>query len=298
MQYRSKVHEDKNANYHTPEPKYDLMDQNYFKNALVAMNNLVARANTKWTLEETKLFLCALSKVKTRDQDNWVMMPKRDILKTLGIDATNASKLRQKFANVVKKSYLQIDGPTEEEWFDGVLLTSVKSTKKEIGVKFNDEYLPLLDQLDTHFTEFYLDQITSLTHKASYNLYVYLVSWYNKAYQKNIVQIPKKNLDKIFNLKPGQYWRDYDDPDKRKFDWHLFEKYALIPAVAEINGRVTCDLEIHQFNKVKDGKFVLGYEFEYDFHDELDIIQDPRHQDSKKVSLIPPHEVIEEVTSK
>lgn len=277
MEYRTKIHQKDDPIDNVPV-EFELINQNYFTNALVVINNLVARATTKWTLEETKLFLCAVSKVKTRDKDNWVVLPKKDIIKAIGIEPTEISKLRNKFANVVKKSYIQLNGPTSEEWHDGVLLTDVKSTKREVAVRFNDTYLPLLDELSGHFTEFYLDQVTGLKRKASYNLYVYLTSWHNKKYSVNTYSIAKKDLDKVFNLKPGQYWRNYDDPDKRKFDWASFEKKCLIPAIQDINGRYTCDLEIINCWKATDGHHVLGYGFQYAYYDDGDIHRDPRYK--------------------
>lgn len=62
-------------NIKQPELKYP----NSLDNALIVVSNLIARASTKWTLEETKMFLCMVSKVKTRDRDNWVTVSKKDL---------------------------------------------------------------------------------------------------------------------------------------------------------------------------------------------------------------------------
>lgn len=62
------------------QDKYSL-NENMFNDALVVISNLIARATTKWTLEETKLFLCSVSQIKTRDKENWVTMPKRILQK-------------------------------------------------------------------------------------------------------------------------------------------------------------------------------------------------------------------------
>ena len=76
--------------------KYKLSD-NMFNDALVVISNLIARATTKWTLEETKLFLCSVSRIKTRNKECWVTMSKRDIAEKLEIDPTNRSKMRDMF---------------------------------------------------------------------------------------------------------------------------------------------------------------------------------------------------------
>ena len=159
-----------------------ILSNNEFDNALVVISNLIARATTKWTLEETKLFLCSISKIRTRDKDCWVTMSKRDIAEKLDIDPTNRTKMREMFKRMVQKSYVEIDGDGDLEYLDGVLLTGIKSTKKEISVRFNDTYMPLLDQLSAHFTEFYLEYVKDFSRLSSYNLYVYLCSWHDPDY--------------------------------------------------------------------------------------------------------------------
>lgn len=246
--------------------KYELSD-NMFNDALVVISNLIARATTKWTLEETKLFLCSVSQIKTRNKDNWVTMPKRDIAEKLDIDPTNRAKMREMFKRVMQKSYIQIDGETEDDWDDGFLLTQLKSTKKDISVRFNDTYIPLLDQLSTHFTEFYLDYVKDFTRLSSYNLYVYLCSWQDSNYQVQNKKIAKRDLAKVFNLKEGEYWRNYGK-ENAKFHFADFEKKVLNPAIEEINNLKTCDMHILSCEKVKKGKFVLGYDIHYTFVDE------------------------------
>ena len=246
--------------------KYELND-NMFNDALVVISNLIARASTKWTLEETKLFLCSVSRIKTRNNDCWVTMSKKDIAEKLEIDPTNRSKMRDMFKRVMLKSYIQIDGETEDEWDDGCLITQIKSTKKDISVRFNDMYIPLLDQLSSHFTEFYIDYVKDFTRLSSYNLYVYLCSWQDSNYQVQNKKIAKKDLPKIFNLKEGEYWRNYGK-ENAKFHFADFEKKVLNPAIEEINKLKSCDMHILSCDKVKNGKFVLGYDIHYTFVDE------------------------------
>lgn len=260
------------------EQKYELDEQqtkqpilmypNSLDNALVVVSNLIARATTKWTLEETKMFLCMVSKVKTRDKDNWVTVSKKDLSEKLGIDASNKPKMREMFRRMVSKSFIDFDGKTEEEWMSGVLLISIKSTKKDISVQFNPTYIPLLDQLSNHFTEFYLDSILDFKHMASYKLYVYLVSWakYIIGETEHTI-IPKNKIHKVFGLKETDYWRNYGK-ENAKFHFADFEKKVLNPAIQEINELKACDMHILGCDKKKDGKYVLGYEIEYIFVNE------------------------------
>lgn len=246
------------------------LDQNTLDNALVVISNLIARATTKWTLEETKLFLCAVSQIRKRDKENWVTMRKKDIADKLNIDSKNRNKMRETFKKVVLKSYVQFDGETEDDYLDGVLLTNVKSTKKDISVKFNETYLPLLDQLSSHFTEFYLEYVKDFTHLSSYNLYVYLCSWHDPDYLIQNRKIAKRELPQIFNLKEKDYWRDYGT-EKARFHWADFEKKVLNPAIKEINqlnSEGKCDMRIESCTKIKKtSRQVLGYDIKFSFTD-------------------------------
>ena len=244
--------------------KYELSN-NMFNDALVVISNLIARATTKWTLEETKMFLCSVSQVKRRDKDNWVAMSKREILEKLDINPDNGTCLRQTFKKMMQKSYIQLGD--DEKWDDGFLFTRVRSDKKNIYIRFEETYLPLLDQLSSHFTDFYLDYVKDFTRLSSYNLYVYLCSWQDSNYQVQNKKIAKRDLAKVFNLKEGEYWRNYGK-ENAKFDFPYFERRVLNPAIEEINNLKTCDMHILSCDKVKKGKFVLGYDIHYTFVDE------------------------------
>lgn len=243
------------------------LSDNELDNALVVISNLIARATTKWTLEETKLFLSSVTQIGKRDSNNWVKLSKRDIAEKLDIERTNRPKLREMFRKMMTKSYVQIDGNTEDEWIDGFLMTQVRSDRNNVYVKFEEYYLPLLDQLSSHFTEFYLEYVKDFSHLSSYNLYVFLCSWHDPDYLIQNKKISKKELPKVFNLKEGDYWRNYGT-DKARFHFADFEKKVLDVAINEINelsAQGKCDMYIESCDKVKNGKFVLGYDIRYSF---------------------------------
>lgn len=241
---------------------------NVLDNALVVVSNLIARATTKWSVEETKLFMCFLSQIKTRDEDGWVRLSKQDVIQYLEYATENGSSwLRQKIKSVMKKSFIQIDGETEEEWDDGFLITRVRSDRYNLYVKFEKSYLPLLDGLANHFTEFYLDYVKEFKYLSSFKLYVYLLSCSNPDYSYKNWKIRKKDIPKVFGLKDSDYWRNYGKENAR-FHWSDFEKNILKPAISEINdlnAKGKCDMQIIEWKKMKKGRFVLGYDIMFCF---------------------------------
>lgn len=245
-------------------PAPDFQDIGPFKGAVVTVNNLVARATTRWTLEESKLFMCAVSKIDTRNEEGWIRLPKSSLARTIGMDPKDSSKLRTKMKSVMRKSEISLEGPTADDWEEGLLMIGARSDRKNVYVRFDSYFMPLLQYMKGElFTRFDLSSILGFRHKSAYNLYLYLASWHDCRYTENKRNIPKSELSKVFNLKEGQYWRKYGTPEQ-KFDWPYFERRCLLPAIEDINGNPECDLFIDKWEKAKspeDKKTVLGYQF-------------------------------------
>lgn len=237
-----------------------------YENALAVMDNLVARATTRWTLTESQLFICALSKIKTRDEKGIVKLPRAQTMKMLGIDSKNSKHLKDVVKGVMDKSFFQFDDGSS--WEMGFLVNKARTDRWNIYIRFDEDYLPLLDNLSERFTSVYVESIASLSHKASYNLYMHLMSWADPGYMHQNRPISKKEIQKIFNLKGGQYWRNYGKQNAF-FDWSLFEKRCLLPAIEDINSQHgKSEIVIDSWKKVKDGKYVLGYDIGYYLVDE------------------------------
>ena len=259
-------HKDEVTDVITPSKDFQYLGG--FRNAVVVVNNLVARATTRWTLEEAKLFMLAVSQIEMRDEDCWVRLRKKDIISSLGLDPRKSTDLRRKLVNVKDKSQIELEGPTADDWEAGNLIRRVKTDRYYALVQFDDYYLPLLHYVkDQLFTKFEVQSIVGLKHKSSYNLYLYLTSWHNANYLVNKRNVGKNDLAKVFNLLPGQYWRNWGT-DKAKFHWSDFERFCLNPAVEDINSNPNCDMHIDKAMKVKDPsnmKTVLGYTFEWHY---------------------------------
>ena len=69
----------------------------------VVMDNLLARATTKWTLEETKIFLLAVSRIQEIDENYEVKLNKKEVMTFLEIDPRNGSLLRQMVKRIAEK---------------------------------------------------------------------------------------------------------------------------------------------------------------------------------------------------
>ncbi len=256
----------KDAEIFAPAPEFGYVGG--FEKAVAVVSNLIARATTQWNLEESKLFILAVSQIETRDEECRVKFRKKDVINALRIDPRKTNELRRKLTNVKDKSQVELHGPGASDWEVGNLIIGVKTDRNYVSMQFNPYYLPLLHYVkDRLFTKFEIQNVMGFRHKASYNLYLYLTSWHNHNYLVSARNINKSELSKVFNLKEDQYWRNYGT-DKAKFAWHDFEKYCLNPAIEDINSNPFCDMKIDSWMKVKDPrnmKYVLGYAFKWHY---------------------------------
>lgn len=239
------------------------MAGNDLENALVVMHNQLARKQTKWNARETKLFFTALSQIKWRDSENWVRLPKVDIVEKLGLDPRHSNELRSMFHSVMRKSLIKFDGSTEEEWDDGFLITNIKSTKKEMFVQFNSVYLPLLDKLETHFTMFHLENVIGFKSKYAIVLFHDLKSRYNPEGVINHWRYKLDELKYLFNVQEGEYIRK-TGRNKGIFDTANFKIKTLDRAVEEINKDVVrSGMHIENVEVLKHRGRVVGYDIAF-----------------------------------
>lgn len=230
---------------------------------MAVMHNFIARAVTRWSLEEAKFFICALSQIGTHDENGWVKLSKRDLNRVLEYKKRSSEWLRRITSNIAQNSWVHFE--TETGWDDGFLINRTRADRWNVYIRFEKDYLPLLEKLTSHFTTVYVESIAKLNHKSSYSLYLYLKSWADPKGRVSHRYIYKKDIHRVFNLTPGSYTKN-PGTDKERFDWYSFEKYCLIPAVEDINKNEKGEIEIFEIKKLKSGKnsrYVNGYSFAF-----------------------------------
>lgn len=244
------------------------LSKNELDNALVVMANTLARKQTRWNARENKLFLTALSQIKRRDSENWVRLSKADVVAKLDIDPRDTNKLREMFLSVMHKSMLKFDGPTEEEWDDGFMIIQIRTTKKDVFVRFNSTYLPLLDQLESYFTMFKLDNVTGFKSKYAIVLFQDLKSRYDNSAIINHWRYTLDELKYLFGIKEGEYVRN-TGRKTGSFDTANFKAKTLDIAVEEINkDPLRSRMHIENVETLKFRGRVVGYDIAFCLVDE------------------------------
>ncbi len=187
---------------------------------IVKQNDLIQRSRFNLTLQEQKILLYIISKIKPTDTElldyelNII-----DFCNVIDIDYKNGAytKIKKVLKNLADKSFwLNIDEKNELliRWFSHIHL------QKDVGVvnvKLHDELKPYLLQLKEHFTYYELYYILNFRSKYSVQLYELFKSYeYIKSLENDI-----NNLQETLQC---NYTRFVD-----------FKRYVVEPALKEIN---------------------------------------------------------------
>ena len=268
---------------------------------MAVMHNFIARAVTRWSLEESKLFICALAQIGSHDENGWIKLSKKDLNRVLEYKKRSSKWLRRITKNIALNSWLHFE--TETGWDDGFIVNRTRSDRWNVYIRFEKDYLPLLEKLTSHFTTVYVESIARLNHKSSYSLYLYLKSWADHTGRISHRYIYKRDIHSIFNLDAAAYIKKVGG-GKEKFDWYNFEKYCLIPAVEDINKNERGEIEIFEIKKIKSSKnsrYVDGYYFTFRINNNfINSLKNPksiayRRKECSKVLITDPLPSFEEV---
>ena len=237
---------------------------NSLDNSIITMANTLARKQTKWSVNETKLFLTAISQINSRDDHNWITLKKSDVIAKLQIDPRHTNTLRDLFKQVALKSWISFG--TDDSWNDGFLIIKSKSSRNTVSLQFSSDYIPLLEHLHSHFTWFYLDNIINFKSKHTIKLYQFLMSWHDSKYIITHKKVTINELKSIFELSESSYMVKRINSIGNKymvFDIYNFEKKCLLKAIDEINEDVTKSGLYIEYSKIKENGFVIGYDFAF-----------------------------------
>lgn len=239
----------KNETYQFPD--------NDLHNQIISMDNELAKQATNFTVEEQRLFYITLASIRPNQKSNIVEIDKKAVLDMLGFKSQNQySRLRPMFTKMIKKSLI-LSGD-DEIWNDGFLFYKCRTTKKKIYIYVDDEYIPLLIELQPGFTRLLSDDAISFNSKFSMILYQQLMRLNNKG--DFGVGFTTKELKTIFGLSKEDY------VSGGRFDRYNFERKTINVAIKDINEKSKCIQNLRYEKRKKNGR-VQGYVFFFDYTD-------------------------------
>ena len=246
---------------------------NSLENQVIAMSNTLAEKSTRFSIVQQKLFYVCLASLKhgVNSKDE-VEINKQELFNYLQIenDTSRWTRIRYEFKKLAKNSYIEFG--TDEEFCDGFLIYSFRSTRNSIFVRFNDYYLPLVQQLANNFVRLLDDDVVSFDSKFSMMLYQNLMK--DKWKLTNIDYLgfdySTRRLKMIFGLSIDDYVQN------GRFNRADFERRTINRAVKEINEKSKCIKNL-TYKKVKKGSRIQYYLFSYHYIDPQKVVEDARN---------------------
>ena len=246
---------------------------NSLENQVIAMSNTLAEKSTRFTIIQQKMFyVCLASLKKGVNSKNEVEINKQELFNYLNLNTDNNrwTRIRYEFKKLAHNSYIEFG--TDEEFCDGFLIYSFRSTRNSIFVRFNDCYLPLVQQLANNFVRLLDDDVVSFDSKFSMMLYQNLMK--DKWKLTNVdylgIDYSTRRLKMIFGLSIDDYVQN------GRFNRADFERRTINRAVKEINEKSKCIKNL-TYKKVKKGSRVQYYLFSYHYIDPQKVVEDARN---------------------
>lgn len=237
--------------------KYEFYDNEDLHDQIIAMDNTLAKKSTKFTVEEQRLFYIVLASIRPDQKGNEVVLSKKAVIDMLGFQSEAVySRLRPMFVKLMRNSLICFGD--NEIWCDGFLFSKIKTTKRNIIITIDDDYIPLLIELAPGFTRLLSDDAISFKSKFSMLIYQQLMRLNTQGDYG--IGFTTKELKTLFGLTKNDYVYNGN------FNRALFEKKTIDVAVKDINEKSKCISNL-RYEKRKKGNRIQGYVFLFDYTD-------------------------------
>ena len=220
------------------------------KNNLVVKDNALVSASYYLSLAEQRLILLGIVEARNnQSQDNEFIIHVNSYINAFGVDDSTAyltikeacKRLRGRYFTYQKLVNDNLE-QTESNWVQSV---SYAINSSYVKIKFTDDVMPLITNLERHFTSYQLEQVKDLTSIYAIRLYELLISWK----QKKKVELSLVDLRLKLGIEPNEYKA-----------MNNFKAKVLDLAVSQINEHTDITAKYEQ---VKTGRQITGFKFSF-----------------------------------
>ena len=220
------------------------------KNNLVVKDNALVSASYYLSLVEQRLILLGIVEARNnQSQDNEFIIHVNSYISAFNVDDSTAyltikeacKRLRGRYFTYQKLVNDNLE-QTESNWVQSV---SYAINSSYVKIKFTDDVMPLITNLERHFTSYQLEQVKDLTSIYSIRLYELLISW--KKTKK--VELSLADLRLKLGIEPNEYKA-----------MNNFKAKVLDLAVSQINEHT--DITV-KYENIKSGRNITGFKFSF-----------------------------------
>lgn len=225
---------------------------NKSKKDLVVKDNALINASYYLSLTEQRLILLAIiqARAEKMTSSNEFKVKVSSYINAYGVADATAYEAIQKATETLRTRYFTfervVDGEPERVVSNWVQSIAYAENSSYIKIKFTDAVMPLVTQLEKHFTSYQLEQVKDLSSIYAIRLYELMMQW--RATGKT-QQIPIDELRHKLGIEPDQYQKMSNFKDK-----------VLDFAINQINEHTDIKASYEQH---KEGRSITGFTFTF-----------------------------------
>lgn len=227
------------------EYKYKEVD----KNALVKQDNKLINSRWKMNVNQSRVFLTAVSMIHKDDKEfTPYRINAKELKEIINVKGNSVYDQLQKDVPKLMQSFISVKTEKKHEWIS--IVSSAKYQDGSLFIKFSPEMKPYLLELQQQFTVFKLSDVLKFKNQYSIKLYQCLMQFNSQGWRyftiRELRELFLLNANKDFGIKKDKYPKTYD------------LKNRIINPVFDDLKRVFSNL---QMEEIKEGKRIIAYRY-------------------------------------
>lgn len=246
---------------------------------LFGVSILFAEARKQMSIAEYKAFAFLLSRHDwTQPCPIYLFCSKQDMAQALGIKSDDPDHMSENLMRMIGRMHthcsLEFKNKAKGIYNNGCFITNVITDRKVFGIKFNDSFVGLfgsLNGIDNRYITMLTTDVLKLSSLRAVLFYEFLRSNSDTRLDVNTGIVGIRKLKELFEIPkdgPGSYMTQGGH-----FKRTHFEEYVINPACAELVNTEMIKLLLtpdgSYYTKVYRGKYVIGYQFTWEFHQDV-----------------------------
>lgn len=223
------------------------------KRDLIVKDNVLINASYTLDLTEQRLILLAILEARATNvsTDMDLTIHAESYINHFHVHRNTAYKvLREACKSLFDRrfSYEKLTAKNNIEVVTSRWVQRVSYVENEalVRIKFSDDVVPLITNLEKHFTSYELEQVSSLSSVYAVRLYEVLIAWRSVG---RVAMIELQELRSRLGVEPHEYQKMTN-----------FKSRVLDVAIAQINEHTNIKAEYEQH---KQGRSIIGFSFKF-----------------------------------
>ena len=223
------------------------------KKDLVVKDNALINASYNLDLAEQRLILLAILEARESNtpSDRDLTIHAESYINHFNVHRNTAYKvLKDACKNLFERRFsyqkLTAKGNLENVMSRWVQRVSYVENEALVRIRFSDDVVPLITNLEKHFTSYELEQVSSLTSAYAIRLYELLIAWRSTG---KVSMLETKELRSRLGVSDTEHQR-----------MESFKRRVLEPAIQQINDHTDIKAEYEQHKR---GRSIVGFSFSF-----------------------------------